>query len=61
MEALVLEPGGQDVKLELPTLWYIQALVSNVERLTPEYFPEMKRKKSQQSTRWVGKRRGASV
>lgn len=44
MEALLLEPQGYKVKFEMPTLQYIKASASPVERLTPEHSPEVKRK-----------------
>lgn len=42
--ALLLELQGENVTFQMPALQYIKASVSNDKRLTPEHFPEVKRK-----------------
>lgn len=45
MEALLLQLQGCKVKFQMPTLQYMKASVSNDKRLTPDNFPEVKKKK----------------
>lgn len=41
----MLEVQGCNVKFQMPALQYVEASVSNDRRLTPEHFPEVRKKK----------------
>ena len=58
--ASLLQLSGCNVKFQMPALQYIKASVSNDKRLTPEHFPEVKRKKMELG-REVGSDEGKGV